>query len=300
GQHNVLCGNVPQDRAFTIELTAGDTPSWEIEGSSVRASTDLPRCLGFELAEVEFVQDVALFAAERLSVGEGASITNLSTIPGRAADSGGAVVSSGTLEIEARARVGSSWSHGDARVGDGAEVAGDLIVGGTLNRGNDSISGAVVQRAYVPRHSLEWHVVFPVGPQENVDVSNSVQRLLPGSYGNVRVINNGTLVLRTGVYRTDSLSLYSGSTLELVTEAGPVVIYVQNKLLLEGTLGKSTQQKLLLGYFGSFADLSRTSFRGTFIAPDSQVIIGGTEPHIGCFLARRIRIDRGTQVRYAR
>ncbi len=267
GQPNVFCGG-RQPRAFTVDFTEGETLQWLLDGHTVTASAELPRCLGMELTQVEFAPDVALFASERLVLEHDVVVSSA------AGDTYRAVASGGLLELGPAVHVGSAYAVGDALIDPTAQIDGALIVGGTVGASGATVGGPVAENAYVPEHSLGWRVAFPEAG-EDVSASAGELALGPGTYGTVDATGTAVLSLRTGVYWMRSLSIRLGGSLELDATAGPVVLYVAEEFVRVGPVSATAQEwpPLFVGFFGESLTHTASELDWMLVAPDASVLL---------------------------
>jgi hypothetical protein len=288
-QPDAFCAG-PQDRAFGIDITEGETLTWQVRNSGVDASAALPRCLGLELANVEFAPNTALFASERMTLGQGA-------IVGYAADDFNASVVCGTtLEAAASVQLGNAWSRGDAHLGLDAHVHGVLVSGGALIDDGATRDATLAEHAYVPRHSQQWQVDFPEPSTLVANVSQGNMTLPPGDYSSLGVTAASTVLLRSGVYRFNRVELADGARIQCIGTVGPTTLYVRDTMDLAATSHVDCgPEQLFVGYFGSRLDLELTEFTGTVVAPRASLTLAGTTA-FGRFFAREVIVGPATRV----
>jgi hypothetical protein len=281
-------------RVFSVDFD-GTPLTWQLKANTATASSASPQCSGGELAAMTFDSNVVLYSSGTLLVD---SLANIGC--GTVANSNTGPTSITT--IGPGALVGDVWSRGGVVLQLGTHVDGSVTVGGGVVNAGATISGPVTQFASFALPTIALSVTFPpVGPAVDVAPGTS-HTLSPGSYGAVEVDLAATLTLSTGTYYFDSLNLQPGGKISLAQSAGPVVVYVHTSVVsLGGTVVDSAggQPQLLLGYTGILPVLLTSPFRGTIIAPNGKVTLGGGPcTHQGVFLAHDIEVQAGVTVQY--
>jgi hypothetical protein len=239
--------------------------------------------------------DITLVAGKDLSIGEGASVVDATGNPMPVINGG-----DGRTTIGTRARVGKIVSFAPTVVGNGAVVTGDVVSTGDISSHGGTISGQVLanQNLGAPG-SITWPVLYPQASGGNVEVKTGTTELAPGRFDRVRVRKPGALQLTTGTYYLDRLEVDQGASLTLDNSAGMIVVYMRDRMSIEGAFSETgAQGDILFGYLGTHdVNVSTTNFRGTIIASDAKLHLGSPSGSIaGLFVGKSIDIDRGTQV----
>jgi hypothetical protein len=112
----------------------------------------------------------------------------------------------------------------------------------------------------------------------------------PGDFAAVTVGAGGTLNVREGDYRFDSLTMSPGAMLRVNSTSGPVRIFVRQTLNWQGTVTSAggDVSKLLLGYVGT-ADVSLGGpFTGTLLSPNAKLTLQAVGGYAGGFFAKNL------------
>ncbi|HKY36728.1 MAG TPA: hypothetical protein VJN18_12350 [Polyangiaceae bacterium] len=103
--------------AFRYRLGWGDTLSWTLDGETVVVDDTTPPCSGRELTNVALAPRTALYAAERIVIGERSSVT-------ASGDELASIVSGGDVVLEASSSVENVLAAGRAVVREYAAIRG--------------------------------------------------------------------------------------------------------------------------------------------------------------------------------
>jgi hypothetical protein len=130
--------------------------------------------------------------------------------------------------------------------------------------------------------------------------SPSSKDVLPGMYSNLNVPSGSLRRLHSGSYRIGALIVEEGGILELDNSTGPVVLWIDNEVVVRGSLQEYLlEPNVLVVYAGDGSPLLKTAFRGTLIAPRAELIVPRTEQaHVGAFFARSIRVEDGASIEH--
>jgi hypothetical protein len=266
--------------------------SWTLEDTVLALTASSPRCSGEELADVPFADRVALLGLESLTVADRVVVEGTSGLP--------SVVSGGSTEIGAEARVGNVWSAGNVWLRSRAEIAGHVVSGGLLSlQQGAEVDGVVEEHAYVPPFALDWQLDFPNSQGDVIASSSSPLPLAPGSYGKVILNSNAVVRLNAGTYYFQELTLNSGTRLDVDQSTGPVNVYVKNTVTHRGSLalvGSNTRPPVL-GIFGTGDSFIDAALRATVIVPNGKLTLNSGLQE-GIYFARRLEVRSGTTVRY--
>lgn len=281
--------------AFTTELGSTETLVWSLDGQSVTINASAPRCNGSQIFDVSGLPDVPVYASDALYLRDNAVIEG--AIPAIT------VLSGGFAEVGAGASVPTLQSRGDALLRSSGVVTGQLITGGTVSLQNRAqVVGALVERAFVPTHSLALSVTFPNTNQGSPIVEQNTSRsLAPGAWGSVTV--RGEVRLSSGTYFLDSLMLESTGKLVIDQAAGPVTIYVRTALTYRGSASVvgGAFPNLFVGYFGTQDAFIESGFRGGIVAPSGKLVLGDLRgAQEGRFFAKSVELRARARVRLAK
>jgi len=276
-----------QNAVFFVDVAAGASPQWRLEGRDLSVPYAVFSCSGDQLFNLPMDSRVSLRASLALSIADRARVVDGSGFA--------SILSYGTTELSASVSVGNVWSQGNVFLGSGAHVQGNLVTAGTIQRQNDvTISGTTVTNGYIPASDIAWSSAPIAASAPNVNLEPSqVRALTTGDYGNVRVATGGHLRLNAGLYRFRSLQLEPGAEIVL-TDASTTTIHVLTDLQYRGfvTLGDGA---LLVGYFGANTATFEASFTGRVFAPTGTLSLGGNvgTTYAGQFFASTVRVNSG-------
>jgi hypothetical protein len=217
----------------------------------------------------------------------------------------GTTVDMGKLGLVAGpfAALNDVWSAGPVVLLNNVEVRGTLHATNVVPGLFDSIGASDTTPRINPPSTLTWNVTFPQGNAANVTVlPGQAQTAKPGVYGNVLLGPGSTLTLSTGTYYLDSLNLPLLSTVSLNQTLGPVIIYILNSFVYQGTFVSSSggAPDLFVGYMGSLPVILSTLFDGAIVAPNAQLQIGPVQGvHTGFFAAFDLQLLPLAEVQYS-
>lgn len=282
-----------QSRVFSVDFNPDQPVTWTLDRTSIALSSQLPACVGTELIALGFASNVAVFGADRVTVSDSVTVT--------AGAAPSPVVSGGSTEIGANARVGDVWSGGNVTLRSNSSVTGNVTTGGTTARQlGSTVSGATFERAFVPQPSIAWAPSFPATNHGAVVLDpDSARAIAPGAYAQVSVASRSTLTLASGIYYFDSLDLEPSARVVL---QGQVVIYVRTALTDRGAFRGSggAFPRLLIGYFGTAAASIEAPFTGTLIAPNALLRLANVPgvAHRGVFFGKQVELQTSVTVEF--
>jgi len=283
-------GEGEQESVFSVDFTAGQTLDWTLDGQTLRIASDLERCGGDVLTQVPGLNHVAGFATDFLTVEDGVVV-----------DSAATLLSGNDLQTGSGARLGSVWATDDVILGLNTVVSGSAVAGDDVVRIGATVTGPVVENAFVPSQSLNWNMTFAAhSPNVTVFAGQNVV-LAPGSYGELSVQLGGKVRLSTGIYMLEELEVARTGELIIDETAGPVRIYVRDSISHDGTTRSATAAAIrpTIGYFGILNASIRGAFTGTIIAPRGSINLGllGTTPQfVGAFFGKNLTVRRGAKL----
>lgn len=199
--------------------------------------------------------------------------------------SGSAVVDSYDAATDAIGENGDVRSNGSVFVDTDASVAGD--VSGESVEVLGTVTGAVSEGA----PALE---LLPV------EVPSAAEDL-----GRLEVGNDETAVLAPGSYRVSELIVGSDGHLVIDNLAGPVTLYVTEKVDVQATLGVETtaadpERFAVYVVEGGDVKISNEAvFHGVVYAPGAEVEVSGNGEFFGAFVGRTVKITGDATVHYA-
>jgi len=224
----------------------------------------------------------------------------------KSAATDGTIKSNGNVVFTAgrpSTHTGDVRAAGDVTVREKNTINGNVIAGGkVVNQG--TVNGTITKNAAVPVAPLP-QFAFPVGAINVTVLVNRTVNLAPGSYAIVKVLNYGTLRLRSGNYFFTGLSTELFSTLAIDVSDGPVTINVKTELKfgkkskVEITPGGEAQSEQVT--FNSLEDgnvrfLQGAKVLGSLLAPKAQVLIWANAAFRGAICAESIFIGEKTTV----
>lgn len=195
----------------------------------------------------------------------------------------GAIANTGSepLELKKDAESGAATSVGDLLVGPGAGVHGDATSAGSVAAGSGSsagtIDGATTEDAEIALTRIERTVTFPgtMAPAKRVPAEEAApeETLAPGYYAALLVKEQGRVTLPSGDYYFDQLRVGEQGTLVLDDAAGPINLYVRQKLDFDGTWEHAGEgvARLTLVYLGESDVKLADPFEGTLLAPGANL-----------------------------
>lgn len=179
---------------------------------------------------------------------------------------------------------GDVRSNGSVFVDTGASVAGDVAAESASILG--TVTGTVSQ-GVAPLELLP------------VDVPAAAHDL-----GSLDVGNDDTVVLAPGSYRVDELIVGSDGHLVVDNAAGPVTLYVTEKVDVQSTLGIETaaaDPERFAVYVAEGADVkisNEATFHGVVYAPGAEVEVSGSGELFGAFVGRNVKVTGDALVHY--
>lgn len=125
-----------------------------------------------------------------------------------------------------------------------------------------------------PVQNTTFSVEFPATLAKSFSLRESrTHELAPGRFGSVSV--QGHLALDSGSYYFDSLSVSDSGSIDLLQHDGPTLIFVKDKLNLNGALRRLTKQGDLAIIDVGNQDVNVAhSFRGVIAAPNARLELG--------------------------
>jgi hypothetical protein len=279
-----------------IEVPFSTSITWTMAGHSATANTSSTPCKGFDVAQVTFASNVALYASGNLLIDDRAKLTGWTTI---------ANAGTGVTDIGASASVGNVLSKPGVNVRSSGTINGLVRTAGTVTTQSEpKLLGGKEEAAALSLPILEWSVTFPPVTGEDVmpEPGAPSRSIAPGSYRTVRLKNSTVLILSSGTYYMDSLDLEPGSTLQLNQAAGPVSILIKTALIYRGAISVQGggQPSLLLGYFGTDAAFLEAPMTAAVVVPNATLTLGAGSggTYVGSFFAKSLEIRPDVTVQF--
>jgi hypothetical protein len=209
--------------------------------------------------------------------------------------------------VGVEAQTGTLTSVSKVVLADRAAVNGDVVTSSTLSCGTTTIVAGKVTcsnaakvtglvktgTALTPFKTLSWKVDFKQGTTPITLDRNVLRSVAPGAYSTVQVQDGAKLTLSTGTYYFQSLALEQNSTLSLINDQGPVVIYVRDTIAYRTKLEfLGRKGDFVLVMLGTTPFAIETPFDGILVSPKADVRFGvGNTPHAGAAFAKGLSID---------
>jgi Kelch motif len=202
----------------------------------------------------------------------------------------------GTTRLSPDSRSGAITSRAAVSIQHRSVVTGNVLSASTVTKDADAtVTGTITQNGTVNLPALPTLPAFPPPTLGSFTVNSGTVSKAPGSYVSGSV-NGGTLVLATGDYFFQSLTLNAAGTVR----ATPTTrIFVQNTLIFNSSiraLTGSAIQPIFLGLAMSTSTSLAARFDGTVVAPNGTVVFGIGSPltFSGSFFARTIEVGSGS------
>lgn len=278
------------------------TPPRESIGS-VQQPVELAPTFSLALPSRMSPQRVALGAADALHIADRAQVLEGANISARVVNTG-----TGSTQLGADSKVGSTWTGGGASLASRARVEGDLVAAGAVVKQQDAVVTGLTrqQTAITPFKVSTWTPTLP--PQTGGDASLEPDRqrtLTPGGYGNAFIKSRSTLRLSAGTYLFENMGFEPQSKLQIDDTQGPVVIYVRQGFMFRGSVDDAGVQpdeevELLVTIQGSTQVTVEAPFKGTVFAPAASVYLGPLNgaAHFGAFFGKSVQVEAGTIINH--
>jgi hypothetical protein len=215
-------------------------------------------------------------------------------------------VGTGGIQAEPDAVFGDVFSTSTVTLKDRVHVLGKVYAPGVVRGAGVQIAGGVDSvTPLAPSTVTTWTVTYPAATVTDVVLQPNISASrAPGRYGNVQIFSGAQLSLSSGIYYLDSLDLEPSAKILLNQDAGPVLIYVRNTVILRGTFkvlptSSTTPPDLLFGYLGSAELFVEAPFNGVIVATNAKVTLRSVSGgHTGSFFGKNIGVDPNTQVTF--
>ncbi len=217
----------------------------------------------------------------------------------------GDLYSNGEIEIKKgnpSTHYGNLTAVDDIKIDKKNTIDGDATAGGSIElKGNATVTGTITENADVDPMPLP-SFSFSAGGQEIFVDKNRTRVLAPGTYGDLKVEINATLILSTGEYFFEQAEFKKEAVLRADVSGGPVTLNVVSDVKFE----KETEVDIVpLGDAGSpffrintYDDLTiKKDARvfGTFVSSEGNLQIEKDGFFQGLACARQIEVKkRGT------
>ena len=193
------------------------------------------------------------------------------------------------IYVDTDTTIGTLWSVGRIELRDRVTVAGE-VHGTSLVKMNQVTVQGVTDLVTPPTAFRPLLVTYPAAaaaPTYWMEPGQSVQ-LSPQRYGTLRVPSNATATLTSGEYFFESVQLESGSSLQLSTATGPILLHVRGQLIWRGEVVNATGSNLLVAYDGGSEVVLDSALAGGLLAPGAKVSLRQGPSHKGAVMAREV------------
>jgi hypothetical protein len=197
------------------------------------------------------------------------------------------------------------WSVGPVLLGSNTLVRGTLFAASVTQGLGDVVNARNTTPPITPPSTLTWTVSYPSGTANSFIVNPGPPLTLkPGLYGAITVNPLGTLNLSAGTYYLSGLAVNPTGTVKIDQTNGPVIIYVNGALLLDGPFVATGggPPDLFVGYLGQLPIVLNglpgcTAFNGALVAPFALLTLdAGT--YAGFYSAQNIVVAGNAQISY--
>jgi hypothetical protein len=266
------------------------------------SGTVVSRTIDLNYPSTSDIFQLSLLGQQSLSIADAAKIQGAT---GGFATS--ASVGATQTAIGVEAQTGTLLSVPKVVLADRAIVNGNVVTGSNLSCGTTTIvagkvtcsNGAKVTGTgqigapLAPPKTLSWKIDFQQGTTPLILDRNVQRSAAPGAYSTVQVQDGAKLTLSTGTYHFQSLTLEQNSILSLITDQGPVVIYVRDTIAYRTKLEfLGRKGDFVLTMLGTTPFAIETPFDGILVSPKADVRFGvGSTPHAGAAFAKALSID---------
>lgn len=181
---------------------------------------------------------------------------------------------------------------GDVTSADDVDADGDATVGGTITE-----NAAVPPLAGIPLPTLG---LTSGGSNVTVNEGDTVT-LSPGSYRNVTLEKNATLILEEGLYHFRKLSADEDASLEF---EGPTIVNVEKNIECKKGLEMSgtDAENVLIQCDGGTVKLEsdsggdKSTILGTFVAPNATIQVGKNASITGALFGEEVVLEEDTSL----
>ncbi|MBN2802507.1 MAG: hypothetical protein JXR91_05400, partial [Deltaproteobacteria bacterium] len=293
--------NVPAGDYLLDNMDLGITGGVDTEvdtDSDTGADSDTAQPLVINLPDNLMPQFVSLGANELLKINDRTEVNNYVTSITSAGSDG--------VNLGVDSVVRDVVSLGNVFMRDRALVVGDVKTAGLLTvQDNYTVTGEVVESAsVVPFNELVLNPGYFDAINGDVSIEpNLSESLDPGSYGALSVKTDSEVILSTGLYEFNSLSVEPGAGIVIDDVNGPVIVMVKSGFTFRGTVSTSLgdgQPNWFIGYTGTEMLSLESSFNGTIMAPLAKINMASiaSPGFTGSFFAKEIEVHQGAVVNF--
>ncbi|MDD5613661.1 MAG: hypothetical protein PHQ54_01155 [Candidatus Omnitrophica bacterium] len=242
------------------------------------------------------LENFAIIGIESVTIG-----SNLSVSSGAI----GAYLDGGSVTVGDNASFSGSIIGDSITLGNNAQVTGNIYYNTQLTTGTGFVhSGDEVTPCTVPFSGLPEFPDFEAGADDISIDSNATYTLEPGSYRNISIGNNSTLIITGGTYNINNLS--AGNSC-LISYQNPADINVKGKVEFGNTPkikpasesvnakdfvlyieGANYEEEDVFYYEDVFIAYNRPELYCNIYAPNSAVKIGNYGQYKGAVIAKHI------------
>jgi hypothetical protein len=221
----------------------------------------------------------------------------------------GAVANLGLSDtvIFSGATIEDLYSRGLVDLRSGATVTGEINTTTDIAvQGSANYNPALVDTNYPFEPQQSESLCFPepsgINDADNIFIDvQDTEVYPPGTYNDVELRNDATIVLSPGIYWLDWLLVEPNSVFQIdttgCTENCSVVFNIRTEIAipLRGSVQPPSSEFLII-YHGTLPITLNSAFDGFIVAMDAELRINNNEPHIGAFFAERLYADAGQTI----
>ncbi len=221
----------------------------------------------------------------------------------------GAVASLGLADtvIFSGATIEDLYSRGLVDLRSGATVTGEINTTTDIAvQGSANYNPALVDINYPfdpeQTESLCFAEPSDINTADNIFIDvQQTKSYPPGTYNDVELRNDATLILTPGVYWLDWIQVEPNSVFQIdttgCTENCSVVFNIRSELAipLRGSVQPPNSDFVIL-YHGTLPVTLNSAFDGFIVAMNAVLRINNNEPHVGAFFARQVYAEAGQTI----
>ncbi|HKO53543.1 MAG TPA: hypothetical protein VJV79_37800 [Polyangiaceae bacterium] len=267
-------------------------PNSEGVGTTLQANTVAPTQqiqLSFMLPAAAVLDSTVVGAAKSVR------IADRSQLFGDLVTNGGAAV------LAAGVKVGNLLVNGDATLGSGSQVFGNVAAQHLIKSASATVSGTVTESdAPPPTAPVKWTVTVSTTSLGDINLGPDQSRdLAPGRYQRFSVKSRSTVTLHSGVYRLADFLLEPQARLVIDDSNGPVQVIVDGNFTYRGAIiaGHLPFPQLLFVVRGTVASVE-APFVGALLAPGADVRLQASLPegHRAFVFGSTVALEPDTKV----
>ena len=215
----------------------------------------------------------------------------------------GDLYSNGEIEIKKgrpSTHIGNLTAVDDIKIDKKNTIDGDVTAGGKVERkGRVTITGTVTANADVDPLPLP-ELSFSAGGREIFVGKNRTLTLAPGTYGDLKVEVNATVMLSSGAYFFEQAEFKKEAVLSVDVSGGPVTINVVADVKFEKEtaveivpLGEAGSPFVRINTLDDVTIKKDARVLGTIVAPEGNVTVDKDGYFRGLVCAKQIEVKKG-------